>query len=221
MNNSQRVTIKQGKKKINISGIKTIQGQNETYNSDSVNQKFDGDKDVLMIKESKNAVYTHEETIEKKAQREASRFSNRKTIDPYAVKINNQKYYLVKNKQNGNYTINDILGYEDSKSELFKELKELDKNNDKKITKIELKKADIRFIAVKNNKLLLNDKSQDYNLENILYIDLNTLRGTINNGEIGSFGYFDVYIKNNNQTQKIIGFVTFDSDEVLRELISQ
>lgn len=209
--NTQKLIMKQGRKKKEIVNAKL------SMTKETISQNYNGKEDVLTIKNPTMTTYNHEETIAKKRQREIQRQA--RTADPYIIKINKQKYYLVKNKRNGNYTINDILGYEDSKSDLFKELKDLNTNKDTKITKAELKKADIRFVKLKDNKLQLKDKTQDYSLDNVLYIDLKTLRGSINNGEIGSFGYFDIYIIDNNQTKKIIGFITFDSDEVLRDLI--
>ena len=143
-----------------------------------------------------------------------------KINDPYVIKINGTKYYMVKNSADGNYTLNNILGYGDSKTSLFSSLIALNSNNDKKITKDELNKANIRFIAVDNNgKLQLNNKENDFT--DILYIDLSNIRESVNTANmIGSFGYFDVYIKDKHGvTKKIIGYISFDSDEELLEMI--
>ena len=142
-----------------------------------------------------------------------------KINDPYVVKINKTKYYIVKNADDKNYTLNNILGYGDNKTSLFSSLKSLDTDTDNKITKEELKKAQIRFVALNNGKLQLNTPESDFN--DILYIDLGNIRESVNtNNMIGSFGYFDVYITDKNgSTKKIIGYVSFDSDEELIEMI--
>ena len=140
--------------------------------------------------------------------------------DPYVIKINGVKYYLVKNATDGNYTLNNILGYGDSKTSLFTSLSSLDTNSDLKITKEELQKANVRFVEVGGNgKLQLNDTSKDFT--DIVYIDLGNIRESINTANmIGSFGYFDVYIKDKNgNKKKIIGYVSFDSDNELLEMI--
>ena len=191
------VVVKQGKTKSKLHGVRVIQESQTVRELDDYVQNTTGRKDIININNAK--------------------YPSLLAFDPYAIKINGQKYYLVKNKTDGIYDIEDILGYNDTKSELFNDLKELNSDIYKsKLTRDELIKADVRFVAVINNKLELYNKSMDYDMNNISYIDLSTLRGTINNGKIGSFGYFDVYLANG---QKIIGFVTFDSDEVLWDLI--
>ena len=148
--------------------------------------------------------------------------NNTKFIYSYTVSINGQKYYMVKNKPNNDYNIGDILGFNDNKSELFKDLKSLNSDSDKsEITNNELKRADIRFVALKNGKLLLRDRFSDYKLKYVQYISLNSLRGSIKNGKRDSFGHFDIYVKDKNTTRKYIGTVSFETEEVLKDLISQ
>lgn len=147
---------------------------------------------------------------------------NTEFIYSYTVNINGQKYYMVKNKPNNDYNIGDVLGFNDNKSELFKELKSLNSDFDKsEITNNELKRADIRFVALKNGKLQLQDRFSDYNLKYVQRISLNSLKGSIKNGKIDSYGHFDIYVKDKNTTRKYIGTVSFETEEVLKDLISQ
>lgn len=141
--------------------------------------------------------------------------------DPYMIKISNNKYYLVKDSLNNQYTLNNIIGYTDKRGSLFTAMWKLDLNKDNKITSSELKKQNIRFVRLDfTNKLILYDKTKDFNLNSIEFIDLSTLRESVNNGNIGSFGYFDVYVKlNDGIIKKITGCVTFETDKELMELI--
>lgn len=141
--------------------------------------------------------------------------------DPYMIKISNNKYYLVKDSLNNQYTLNNIIGYTDKRGSLFTAMRKLDLNKDNKITSSELKKQKIRFVRLDfTNKLILYDKTKDFNLNNIEFIDLSTLRESVNNGNVGSFGYFDVYVKlNDGIIKKITGCVTFETDKELMELI--
>lgn len=142
--------------------------------------------------------------------------------DPYVIKVNGIKYYMIKNSKDGAYTTDNIVGLNDNKTSLFDAMRKLNSDKDNtKLTSEELKKSDIRFVAVGNNgKLLLNNKEKDFNLNNISYIDLSNLRETINSGNIGSFGYFDMYIKTQNGQKKIIGYVSFDTESELLEMIN-
>lgn len=140
----------------------------------------------------------------------------------YVVRIKGQKYYMVKNKPNNDYKAEDILGYYDDKTSLFNDLKNLNSDMDNtEISYNELKKADIRFVALKDGKLQLQDIFSDYNLNYVVYISLKNLRGVRNNGKIDSYGYFDVFVKEKNATKKIIGVISFETEEVLNDIISQ
>lgn len=141
--------------------------------------------------------------------------------DPYMIKISNNKYYLVKDSLNNQYTLNNIIGYTDKRGSLFTAMRKLDLNKDNKITSSELKKQNVRFLRLDfTNKLILHDKTKDFNPNNIEFIDLSTLRESVNNGNVGSFGYFDVYVKlNDGIIKKITGCVTFETDKELMELI--
>lgn len=135
-------------------------------------------------------------------------------LDPFVIKVDGIKYYMVQN--------NKILGEDSTLKTIYQPLYLLDKNNDKKITSAELKNGNIRFVRLNNSgQLELNNKSLDYPLANILYIDLNTLRRTQNAGEIGSFGYFDIYINHNYQIKKFIGQITYENKEDINRLMGR
>ncbi len=135
-------------------------------------------------------------------------------LDPFVIKVDGIKYYMVQN--------NKILGEDSTLKTIYQPLYLLDKNNDKKITSAELKNGNIRFVRLNNSgQLELNNKSLDYPLANILYIDLNTLRRTQNTGDIGSFGYFDIYINHNYQIKKFIGQITYENKKDINRLMGR
>ena len=135
-------------------------------------------------------------------------------LDPFVIKVDGIKYYMVQN--------NKILGEDSTLKTIYQPLYLLDKNNDKKITSAELKNGNIRFVRLNNSgQLELNNKSLDYPLANIPYIDLNTLRRTQNAGDIGSFGYFDIYINHNYQIKKFIGQITYENKEDINRLMGR
>ena len=135
-------------------------------------------------------------------------------LDPFVIKVDGIKYYMVQN--------NKILGEDSTLKTIYQPLYLLDKNNDIKITSAELKNGNIRFVRLNNSgQLELNNKSLDYPLANISYIDLNTLRRTQNAGDIGSFGYFDIYINHNYQIKKFIGQITYENKEDINRLMGR
>lgn len=135
-------------------------------------------------------------------------------LDPFVIKVDGIKYYMVQN--------NKILGEDSTLNTIYQPLYLLDKNNDKKITSAELKNGNIRFVRLNNSgQLELNNKSLDYPLANISYIDLNILRRTQNTGDIGSFGYFDIYINHNYQIKKFIGQITYENKEDINRLMGR
>ena len=135
-------------------------------------------------------------------------------LDPFVIKVDGIKYYMVQN--------NKILGEDSTLKTIYQPLYLLDKNNDRKITSAELKNGNIRFVRLNNSgQLELNNKSLDYPLANISYIDLNTLRRTQNAGDIGSFGYFDIYINHNYQIKKFIGQITYENKKDINRLMGR
>jgi len=145
---------------------------------------------------------------------------NRLKNDPYYIKVDGVKYYMVVKSKNNNYNIKNILGYGDKRSDLFESLKKLNTNDDDKISLDELKKANIRFVQLSNKKLLVNDTTKDFDINKISYIDIKNIRQSENGGILGTFGYFNVFIKNSDNTvKKIIGQVTFEDDVQLQKLL--
>lgn len=81
--------------------------------------------------------------------------------------------------------------------------------------------ADIRFVKLNSDgSLVLQDKNQDYDINNVLYIDMKNLRTALaNKNQDGTFGYFYVYIKNGNGKKAVPGRVTFEEKSELNKYI--
>lgn len=134
--------------------------------------------------------------------------------DPFVLKVDGIKYYML---QNGK-----IVGYDSTLETLYEPLFKLDKNKDKKLTGLELKTANIRFVKLnENGRLELNNKNLDYSIINVSYIDLKTLRRTNNTGKVGSFGYFDIYINYQGEIKKFIGQITYEDENSIRKLMGK
>lgn len=143
-------------------------------------------------------------------------------IDPYIVNINNKSYVLVKDSKNNEWTVDNILGTGDERSDLFASLKALDSDGDtSKITSKELKKANIRFVLLNyDGSLALEDRKSDYDLSNVKYIDMNNLRTALGNkNQDGTFGYFYVVINENGEIKYAPGRVTFEEEKDLEKYI--
>lgn len=141
--------------------------------------------------------------------------------DPYLVQIDGKNYIMVKDNPSKNWTSKDLLGINDTKNTLFADLKSLESDGDRtRLTSAELRKAKIRFVRVdKNGVLLLNDKKQDYSLDKIDYIDMLALRRTANSSVTGVFGHFNLYLKTNNKSKRmVVGYVTINTDKSLKML---
>lgn len=141
--------------------------------------------------------------------------------DPYLVKIDGINYIMIIDNPSKKWSKNDILGIDDTKDTIFQSLKGLESDGDRtKLTPQELKRANIRFVKLDNNgALLVNDKTQDYNLDKISYIDMTNLRNIANGSVTGVFGHFNLYLKTNNNSKKmVIGYVTLHSDNDLKTL---
>lgn len=143
-------------------------------------------------------------------------------LDPYIVRIENNDYVLVKDSQDSKWTVENILGYEDSKDDLFASLKKLESDgNASKISTQELQNANIRFVKLNSDgSLALDDKSLDYDINKVLYIDMKNLRTALGNkNQDGTFGYFYVYIKDENGKRAVVGRVTFEEKQELHKYI--
>lgn len=143
-------------------------------------------------------------------------------LDPYIVRIKNNDYVLVKDSQDSKWTVENILGYEDSKDDLFASLKKLESDgNASKISTQELQNANIRFVKLNSDgSLALDDKSLDYDINKVLYIDMKNLRTALGNkNQDGTFGYFYVYVKDENGKRTAVGRVTFEEKQELHKYL--
>lgn len=143
-------------------------------------------------------------------------------LDPYIVNINGNNYVLVKDSKDNNWTVENILGYGDSKDDLFASLKALESDSDTtKISAKELKKANIRFVLLNaDGSLALENRNFDFDLSKVVYIDMNNLRTALGNkNQDGTFGYFYVIAKDGNQKRAYAGRVTFEDKQELKKYI--
>ncbi len=135
-------------------------------------------------------------------------------FDPYLIEIDGIRYMLVKDNNDGKFDFNDILGIEDTPSNIFASLRTLDANHDNKLTGQELQNANIRLVKINSNgKLAFDNKSQDFETSDIVFIHLSEIRKAYNNnGNVGDFGYYDAVIKDKSGNKKLVtGVVTFES----------
>ena len=145
-------------------------------------------------------------------------------LDPYVININNKNYVLIKDNKDNNWSVENILGYNDSKTDLFASLKVLEKDGDKsKISQQELKDANVRFALLKDDGTIeLNERNFDYDINNVLYIDMKNLRTALGNkNQDGTFGYFYVIVKENNKKIAVPGRVTFEEKSELKKYIGK
>lgn len=195
------------------------QSENYSFNNTQIltpkSSNFNKNVDCIFmpVKEKEIPVVTRT-TIPDTAKIIRRSLASSEQLDPFVIKVDGIKYYMVQN--------NKILGEDSTLKTIYQPLYLLDKNNDKKIISAELKNGNIRFVRLNNSgQLELNNKSLDYPLANILYIDLNTLRRTQNAGDIGSFGYFDIYINHNYQIKKFIGQITYENKKDINRLMGR
>ncbi len=140
-------------------------------------------------------------------------------FDPYVVKIDNVSYVLVKDRADKNWSQQDLLGIDDPKANRFESLIALNSDGDySKVTSDELRKAGIRFVRVDSKgALLVNDRTKDFSLNKIDYIDIINLKRTANSESTGIFGHFNVYLKN-SKNRMVVGNVTYDTNEKIQVL---
>lgn len=143
-------------------------------------------------------------------------------LDPYIVTVNNKNYVLVKDSKDNKWTPENILGYNDSRKDLFLSLKQLESDgNASQITVDELKNANIRFVLLNSEGTLeLNDRASDFDINKVKYIDMKNLRTALGNkNQDGTFGYFYVIIKDGPINRAYPGRVTFEEKEELNKYI--
>lgn len=139
--------------------------------------------------------------------------------DPYYIQVDGKNYVMIKDKTTNNWSADDFLGIEDTKATLFNGLRSLESDGDRrKITSNELKKAKIRFARVNpDGTVLANDRTKDLDLNRIDYIDMTNLRRVANSEVKGIAGHFNVYLKTNNNTKRmVIGYATLDNKDNLQ-----
>lgn len=142
---------------------------------------------------------------------------------PYYLEVDGETYIMIIDKNSKSWSKDDIFGIEDNINSLFTAIKNLESDNDYgKISANELKKAHIRFAKVKNgDTVLANDKSQDFDLNKIDYIDTRSLKKIANCENDGIIGHFKVYLKTNDNSKKIVvGYSSLDSLEKLNLLFT-
>lgn len=151
-----------------------------------------------------------------------SKSSVRAFLDPYIVNYKNNNYVLVVDNKDNNWSVQNILGYNDSKNDMFASLKKLETDgNADKISNNELKNANIRFVLLNSNQSLeLDNRNLDLDINKIQYIDMKNLRTALGNkNQDGTFGYFYVIIKDNGIKRAYPGRVTFEDTDNLNKFI--
>ena len=139
------------------------------------------------------------------------------SCDPFIMKVDGIKYYMMYNSSSG-YTYKNLLGCSGQKNSLFEPLYNLESDGDNsKLTGEELESAGVRFVKVKNNGYLdVNNKSSDFGIKKISYIDLSRLR--ISTGP-RPYGNFDVYVKKENGSlKKVISRTTMHTLHYVKSL---
>lgn len=139
---------------------------------------------------------------------------------PFWIRIGTEKYYLVKNREDKNYTYNDLVGCGEAKSRLFEPFFEINTDRDyKTLSASELLSAKIRFVSEKTNgKLALEEPSKDYVLDENAYIDLMTL-GVFQDEYHRPSGNFTLYIKSERgNLRKYTGHVNYQHPRRLKLL---
>ena len=63
----------------------------------------------------------------------------------------------------------------------------------------------------------MNDRTKDFSLNKIDYIDIINLKRTANSESTGIFGHFNVYLKN-SKNRMVVGNVTYDTNEKIQVL---
>ncbi|MDD3236860.1 MAG: hypothetical protein PHV37_02025 [Candidatus Gastranaerophilales bacterium] len=142
--------------------------------------------------------------------------SSNKCKDPYVVTIDGKTYQFMKENGDGKWDTADIYGINDTKDNTFASMKEADIDGNGSVSAAELSKMGIRLVEVDNGKLQVNDSGKDFDLSKIDSINLNTLRDSNeNNGETGTFGNFDLNLKDG---RTIVGEQTFEEKSTLEKM---
>lgn len=114
----------------------------------------------------------------------------RNIADPYSVEINGEKYVFVQDKE-GTGIINkveNLVGYGETKSTLFSEMKALDLNQDGYITSEEIKTSHVKLLKVNSENKIT---TEEYSLDKIKGLDVNTFN-VLETSERQSAGFIKV-----------------------------
>lgn len=138
---------------------------------------------------------------------------------PFWIKIGGEKYYFVRDREDGSYSYRDLVGCDKSKKQLFEAFYELNTDNDIKLTSEELNSARIRLVHKKlNDKLAFNDNSEDYPIEKVAYIDLG-ITSTSYDRWLRPFGVFTMYVYNERgRLKKYLGHAGYEHPKVLQRM---
>ncbi|MBO6087563.1 hypothetical protein J6P92_04360 [bacterium] len=191
--------------------LKKITGYSNTNNSEFVSALFSG-----------AGLATGRISLLNTPSITTPRSAVRTFLDPYIVNINGKNYVLVKDSPDNNWTVENILGYNDSKDDLFASLKALETDNDTaKISSAELKSANIRLVLLNSDQsLTLDDRTKDFDIDKVQYIDMKNLRTALGNkNDDGTFGYFYIIIKENGKKRAYPGRVTFEDKQDLNKYV--
>lgn len=178
--------------------------------------KTKGCDDVIILKEKDSSLTKDYQNLTT-----ANRVLRRIIFDPYIIPVNGNNYVMVKDRTDSKWSKDDLVGINDPKDNRFYSLIKLNSDTDSsKITSEELKKANVRLVRLdKTGKLLVSDKTKDFDLNKIEYIDIINLKRTANSEKTGIFGHFNVYIKTGkNKVKMVVGYITFDTNKNLEVL---
>ena len=137
------------------------------------------------------------------------------SADPYEVNIDGKNYIFTRDT-NGNNKVDgqqEILGINDTKENLFADMKSLDTNKDGKVSSDELRAAGVSLNEVLNGKI----SGRKYDLNNISGVDLSSFSAIDNTNSTGTFGTFTLNLKNGNKAQ---GKETFEDQDYFSKLFA-
>jgi len=135
--------------------------------------------------------------------------------DPYEVKIGDDDYVFVQDKnKDGKFNGKvEILGYTDSRNNLFNEMKSLDMNGDSYISSDELQKQGVKLMKMKDGKLTTNE----YSLNKVKGIDLKLFQTVNTFSGSETAGKFMLDLNDNTYAE---GKETFKLSTILDNLVS-
>jgi len=139
---------------------------------------------------------------------------NRGLSDPYEVNIDGKKFMFVKDTNNNGKTDGkqEILGSNDTKENLFADMKLLDTDKDGKVSAEELKAANVSLNEVLNGELTVNK----FDIDKIDKLDLSSFNSVNNKNTTGTFGTFSLQLKNGDIVE---GTETFEDQKYFDKLI--